>query len=81
MVIRKERIDKMKYKIHFDKFIQHLDQRLKKGYHEYGDKSFDRSSNSLLNEIQEELVDVAGWAEILYSRWYTRLDISERAGA
>lgn len=58
----------MKYKIHFPKFIQHLDQRLKKGYHEYGDESFDRSSCSLLNEIQEELVDVAGWAEVLYSK-------------
>jgi len=57
----------MKYKIHFNKFIQHLDQRLKKGHHEYGDKSFDRPACELLDEIQEELVDVAGWAEILYS--------------
>lgn len=52
----------------FDEFSKILKLRLKKGYETYGDGSFDRSELELIREIEEELLDVVGWAYILWSR-------------
>ncbi len=49
-------------------FAAATDSRLKQGAREYGDRSFDLASTSLLDEIREELEDVAGWAFILWVR-------------
>jgi hypothetical protein len=40
--------------------------RLLLGVRNYGDESFSRSPSSLLNELQQELLDVSGWAFILW---------------
>ena len=58
----------MKYTKPFNKFVKLLDKRMLKGFHEYGDGSFDREPNDLLNEIQEELMDVCGWSVILFAK-------------
>jgi hypothetical protein len=42
--------------------------RLDAGQLEYGDRSFSRPSSELLDEIEEELLDVIGWAYPLWCR-------------
>ena len=42
--------------------------RLKKGQAEYGDASFKRPPEELVDEIGEELADVCGWAFVLWCR-------------
>jgi hypothetical protein len=39
--------------------------KLRRGADEYGDGSFSRPADALLAEIQEECVDIAGWAYVL----------------
>ena len=52
----------------FAEFTTAVADRLKKGEHDYGDRSFDLGSPRLLDEILEELEDVAGWSWILWCR-------------
>ena len=42
--------------------------RLSMGRKEYGDRSFSKDPLELLREIDEELMDVCGWAFILHTR-------------
>ncbi len=42
--------------------------RLEKGKKEYGDSSFTRPSHELAEEMEEEIMDVCGWAFILWLR-------------
>lgn len=49
-------------------FAEAILSRLDKGAVEYGDKSFDADSVTLLDEIEEELLDVIGWAFPLFCR-------------
>ena len=56
----------MKYKKHFNRFMKELDRKLKKGFEEYGDISFRRSTSGLISEMQEECLDFAGWGIILW---------------
>jgi hypothetical protein len=56
----------MIYKKYFQSFCDAMDKKMAKGYETFGDKSYDRDGLSLIKEIQEELVDVAGWAQV---RW------------
>ena len=50
---------------HFSALLQN---RLRQGHEEYGDDSFDMSPIGLIQEIQEEALDIVGWAFILYVR-------------
>ena len=43
-------------------------QRLEQGRKTYGDRSFQRPPAELLAEIQEELLDIAGWGFIAWTR-------------
>ncbi|MCX8012935.1 MAG: hypothetical protein N3A02_01425 [Rectinema sp.] len=52
----------------FPEFCDRIRERLIAGATEYGDASFSRKSDELLEEIQQELLDVCGWAWILYER-------------
>lgn len=52
----------------FNDFVYALEARLDAGEQEYGDSSFSKHPLVLVQEIQEELLDVANWAFILYSR-------------
>ena len=52
----------------FLKFADKVLHRLQEGQREYGSKSFSMEPNVLLTEIEEELLDVCGWAYILQVR-------------
>jgi len=47
-------------------FMEAIKKRLEAGKREYGDSSFTRSASELAGEIEEELLDVAGWAFFLW---------------
>ena len=49
-------------------FLAQLQERLEVGARQYGDWSFRRPPAELLDEIQAELCDVAGWGLLLWSR-------------
>jgi hypothetical protein len=50
------------------RFLDMVRARLDAGAEEYGDQSFARPCDALLAELEEELLDVAGWASILFAR-------------
>jgi hypothetical protein len=49
-------------------FVAQLRARLEVGARQYGDSSFRRPATGLLDEIQAELCDVAGWGLLLWVR-------------
>jgi len=51
-------------------FVCRVKKRLKAGAEAYGDISFDRSPTELVDEIRQELADIAGWAWILDTRMF-----------
>jgi len=50
------------------RFLDMVRQRLDAGRAEYGDASFTRPPDELVGEIEEELLDVVGWAAVLFAR-------------
>lgn len=60
----------------FGQFTKHVRERLEAGRETYGDISFQRPREELVDEICQELLDVAGWAFILYCR-VSDLDVSK----
>ena len=71
------------YTEELETFQDLMKSRMEDGYREYGDTSFGKSLRSLLQEIQEELVDTANWAFIGYSklqRIREKLDQAEKEG-
>jgi hypothetical protein len=51
-----------------DRYLIRLRARLEAGAAEYGDLSFQKTTPTLLDEIQQELEDVSGWAFILWAK-------------
>ena len=49
-------------------FFELVAARLEAGRKEYGDRSFERKGEELIDEIIEELADVCGWSYILFDR-------------
>jgi hypothetical protein len=49
-------------------FWLRLRERLEAGARSYGDVSFTREPTELASEIEQELLDVCGWAFILWCR-------------
>jgi hypothetical protein len=49
-------------------FFARVTERMHAGQRQYGDRSWSRSPDALLDEIQQELEDVAGWSIVLWSR-------------
>ena len=49
-------------------FVEAVHARLANGAATYGDSSFTRDLDSLVTEIQQELMDVCGWSAIQWSR-------------
>lgn len=45
-----------------------MKERLRDGHDAYGEVSFERRPSILAGEIQQELLDVVGWAFILWCR-------------
>jgi hypothetical protein len=58
----------MKHELELVEFISRLQDRVAQGDRSYGDHSFSRNPLALITEIQEELLDVAGWGFILWTR-------------
>jgi hypothetical protein len=52
----------------FADFAAAIGRRLEKGRKAYGDRSFDLASPRLVDEVLEELEDVAGWSFVLWCR-------------
>ena len=52
----------------FPEFAAAVEARCEKGAATYGDASFGRPVAELLDEVEEELLDVAGWAFVLWTR-------------
>jgi len=50
------------------RFLSMVRARLHAGRSEYGDRSFARPVTELIGEIEEELLDVVGWAAVLFAR-------------
>jgi hypothetical protein len=49
-------------------FAFQVQKRLENGKNTYGDTSFDKPLAELLDEIQQECLDLAGWGFVLYCR-------------
>lgn len=49
-------------------FLASLDARLDQGAKDYGEKSFSRSLPELLGELEQELLDQAGWAYVSWCK-------------
>ena len=49
-------------------FMESVRLRMEKGREAYGDRSFLRPPGELAGEVEEELLDVAGWSFILWNR-------------
>ena len=62
-------VGKMKMRIRgmrgrWEWFLNKMKARLQAGFIEYGDGSFERCPLSLLNEVEEEILDQIGWSYI-----------------
>lgn len=51
---------------YFHSFVDQVRERLKTGAKTYGEKSFTRSVNDLLVELEEGALDLAGWSFVLW---------------
>lgn len=49
-------------------FAASVRARLEAGARAYGDASFERSPAELVGEIEQEVLDVCGWAFVLHER-------------
>ena len=49
-------------------FMEAVRVRMERGRETYGDKSFLRAPDELAGEVEEELLDVAGWSFVLWNR-------------
>jgi hypothetical protein len=58
----------MKHDAEWAKFSAAVHKRLEAGEREYGDGSFARPVSELRHEIQEEVLDICGWAFVLWCR-------------
>lgn len=52
----------------YKRYFEELEARLEAGAKEYGDDSFKKSTLKLIGEIQEEILDIAGWGYILWKK-------------
>lgn len=49
-----------------DEFIEILSSRMKVGFEEYGNTSYYRTTDDLMREMEEEMMDIPGWTVILF---------------
>lgn len=59
-----------------DEFLAKLREAFARGEVEYGDASFFGSLDRNVSELTEELIDVAGWAFILWVQIRLRLEMA-----
>ncbi|MGC8758595.1 MAG: hypothetical protein ACP5VC_01445 [Bryobacteraceae bacterium] len=58
----------MEHEQELEQFWLRLRERLEAGARTYGEASFRRDAAELAGEVQEELLDVCGWAFVLWCR-------------
>lgn len=58
----------MEHRRRWEQFASQVASRLDRGAREYGDASWKRPACELATEVREELLDVAGWAMIMWHR-------------
>lgn len=58
----------MTHEREFAEFVLRLHDKLERGAKTYGDQSFERPLPRTLDELADELVDVAGWAWVMLVR-------------
>ncbi len=56
------------YPDHLGSFLLKLGDRLATGHRVYGSASFARTPYELLEELEQELLDVAGWGYITFAK-------------
>lgn len=49
-------------------FLETLAARLATGAAEYGNKSFNKTRAQLKQEMEQELLDIAGWAYVMWAK-------------
>ena len=54
--------------IDLPRFLSELETKLDKGRREYGDVSFSREPSELIDELEQECLDLAGWGFVLWTR-------------
>jgi len=64
----------MEYLKYFPQLVKEMDAKFKKGFLEYGDKSFSKDPEELIHEVIEELEDVMGWGMIAKVRLLKMLE-------
>ena len=52
----------------FDEYVSRLEQRLRVGEQEYGNRSFQLAPEATLDEIEQELLDISGWGYVAWRR-------------
>lgn len=52
----------------FGEFLQRLEIKVERGAQEYGDASFNLPADRISEELEQELLDIAGWGFILWVR-------------
>jgi hypothetical protein len=50
------------------RFQERVRARVEQGKRDYGDSSFLRSTPEVLDELQQEIEDINGWAFLIWSR-------------
>lgn len=54
-------------------FLESLSCRLEAGAAQYGNKSFAKNTAQLKNEMEQEILDIAGWAYVMWAKLRTEL--------
>lgn len=52
----------------FPEFVSCVRSRLERGKKDYGDVSFERPLQEVVDEIRQEALDLCGWSFILWAR-------------
>lgn len=52
----------------FPEFVANVRSRLERGKKDYGDVSFERPLQEVVDEIRQEALDLCGWSFILWAR-------------
>lgn len=70
-----------RWKKEWPAFVAALQERLERGYHAYGDDSFDCLTTDLMEQLAEEALDLAGWGLVLWARIQSLIERTGRAQA
>lgn len=60
--------ERMLRKLRWQHFLRLLEERFQKGAEEYGDRSYRKCYSDLIDEIEQEIVDICGWAFFVFHR-------------